>query len=90
MQHQLEQQSFTFEAFEWTPECESIHHEADDAQLVDHGGVARFFVIGPCKHVTGFRCEPSVLSAMARPDGLCDVCKSQWPRERFTFHRLGV
>lgn len=88
MQHQLSEQTFTFET--WTLECESIHHEADDAQMVDHGGDARYMVIGPCKHTTGLRCEPSVLSAMARPDGMCDVCKSQWPRDRFSFHRLGA
>jgi hypothetical protein len=80
---------FTFEAFEWTPECESIHHEADDAQQVDHGGAARYFVIGPCKHTTGFRCEPSVLSAMATSQGLCDQCRSFWPRTHFIYHRIG-
>lgn len=88
MQHQLTE-AFTFEAFEWTPECESIHHDKDDAQMVDHGGIARYFVIGPCKHTTGFRCEPSVLSAMATSQGLCDQCRSFWPRTHFIYHRIG-
>jgi hypothetical protein len=89
MQHQLTE-SFTLEAFEWTPECESLHHEANDAHMVEHGGPARYFVFGPCRHTTGFRCEPAVLSAMATDQGHCDRCRSFWPRSQYTYHRLGA
>lgn len=70
--------------------CESRHHHLDDAVVVDHGGPARYWVTGPCRHTSGYRCEPSVLSAMANPRGICEQCRSSWPRTAFIFRRLDL
>lgn len=90
MQHQLSEQSFTFEAFDWEPECESAYHHTDNADLITHHHAARYFVAGPCKHVTGYRCESSALDGMSAREPWCSQCRSFWPRDRFSFYLLGV
>lgn len=77
-----------FEVLDWTVECESLHHALNDAVTVEHGGEARFYVSGPCKHTTGYRCEPAALSAMLNARGICERCRSSWPRDRFSYWRL--
>jgi hypothetical protein len=88
MQHQLTE-SFTLEAFEWTPECESAYHHTPKATAVEHGGEARYIVLGPCRHTTGYRCEPSALSAMGAAVLECSQCRAFWSISCFQFHRLG-
>ncbi len=76
------------EQADWAVECESVHHHTNNAGTVTHGGPARYYVYGPCKHTTGFGCEPAVLSAMGE-DGLwCNQCRQGFTRDQFTYYRL--
>lgn len=67
-------------------QCESVYHDTDGD--LPHHGPARYWQVGRCRHTTGFRCEPSVLSAMGWDWIRCDQCRASWSITEFDFRRL--